>query len=39
MSHTQIRKVEGVLAATLSCATISLINVQPRGKNHVLRRN
>lgn len=39
MSHTQIRKVEGVLATTLSCDTISLINTQPQGKHHILRRN
>lgn len=39
MSHTQFRKVEGVLSTTLSCATISLINVQPQVKHRVLRRN
>ena len=31
MSHAQIRKVEGVLATTLSCATISLRNTQSQG--------
>lgn len=39
MNHAQIRKVEGVLATTLSCFTISLINTLPQGKHHVSRRN
>lgn len=38
-SHTEIRKVEGVLATTLSCATISLMDATPQGKHRVLRRN
>lgn len=39
MNHTQIRKVERVLDTTLSHITTALMNIQPQGEHHVLRRN